>query len=87
MLLTKEWPWKSYKTKDAQKKIKKGHLPIIREDLRQSDNLIVKVFLIAMEKCYVTNPKERARASEILNFFNVALANVDNPSYIPKWTS
>eukprot|EP00815_Leptocylindrus_aporus_P002367 CAMPEP_0116066106 /NCGR_PEP_ID=MMETSP0322-20121206/10177_1 /TAXON_ID=163516 /ORGANISM="Leptocylindrus danicus var. apora, Strain B651" /LENGTH=491 /DNA_ID=CAMNT_0003552581 /DNA_START=93 /DNA_END=1564 /DNA_ORIENTATION=- len=79
VLLTKERPWESYKTKAAQKKIKKGHLPIIREDLRKSDNSIVKVFLIAMEKCYVTNPKDRAKASEILDFFNVALANIDNP--------
>ena len=84
-LLTKERPWDSYTNEIAKERIKKGHRPHIDEDLKNSDNSIVKVFLIAMDKCFITNPKERARASEILKFFNVALANIDDPNYIPKW--
>lgn len=86
-LLTKKWPFESYKTEKAQSKIKKGYTPQVPSAIKESQDPSIQSILIAMDKSYITDPKKRASARQVHTFLSNALNKIESGThdFKPKW--
>ncbi len=57
--------WHDEHSKDARRHIRKGRLPQIDKQLLESEDLVDVALREAIAMCYVFDPKERAKASDV----------------------
>lgn len=79
-ILVQHHVWEALTTKEAQKMVKKGHVPPIPEDLlqkaRQEDKNLGAI-LKAMAMCHETDPYKRASARSVAEVLQARLDEVD----------
>lgn len=64
-MLTREYPWKDFSSKEVYEAVKKGDRPEISKEIRKSDHPFDKFMIKAIEMCYTHNMKERPGAFEV----------------------
>ena len=67
-ILTGKLPFIEFESKEVYKKVKKGHLPKLADDLQQSTDPVHVALKKAMEMCYTYKPEHRASATEVLDY-------------------
>lgn len=65
MLLTREWPWKDLKEKEAQKRVQSGDRPQLPKSVQSSNDPVDKVLMEGMRLCHKQDPKLRATARQV----------------------
>jgi len=56
---------REFSSKEGRKRVKNGEKPPLKKEYRESDNPIDRVFLKAMELCFVYRWQDRAQAYEV----------------------
>lgn len=67
-MVTGQEAWYGYEIEVAQKAISDGILPPLGGKVNNPNDPITQVLLKAIEMCYVYDPKERPKASDITDF-------------------
>jgi hypothetical protein len=73
-LMTGIWPFEDMsKSKDAQKKIKKGERPAFEPSLLNSTDPFDQAMIKSIQMCWIHDPEERASARQVQDFIKTEL--------------
>jgi len=68
MLLTRKRPFADIEQMDVYKKVGKGELPDLDENMKKSEDLVHVTLRTAMNMCFTYNPSKRPSAKETLDY-------------------
>ena len=75
-MLTGNEVWHDTSMKDAQRAIRRGERPKIRDDILKSTHPVDVAFRDAIDMCWVFNPTKRAKANEVAAFLQQKLRDI-----------
>lgn len=75
-ILTGKQPFLDYDQKKVYKKVMKGDLPLLDDELQESSDPVHVVLKTAMKMCYTYKAKERPSASEVLKYLSAQYKSI-----------